>query len=70
MDSLPYVSNDHHAPLISHTPLCSPGQHPVLRLVSLSAELAGVGAGVDQFGGFFLRCMVLHTLHLVLPAAC
>jgi hypothetical protein len=34
MDSLPYVSNDHHAPLISHTPLCSPGPHSVLRLVS------------------------------------
>jgi hypothetical protein len=34
MDSLPYVCNAHHAPLISHTPLYSPGQHPVLRLVS------------------------------------
>jgi hypothetical protein len=49
MDSLPYVYNDHHAPLISHTPLYSPGPHSVLRLVS--AELAGVGAGVDQLGG-------------------
>jgi hypothetical protein len=34
MDSVSYVSNDHHAPLISHTPLYSPGPHPVLRLVS------------------------------------
>jgi hypothetical protein len=25
MDSLPYVSNNHHAPLVSHTPLFSPG---------------------------------------------
>jgi hypothetical protein len=38
-------------PLISHTPLRSlSGPHPVLRLVS-SADLAGVGAGVVQFGG-------------------
>jgi hypothetical protein len=52
MDSLPYVYNDHHALLISHTPLYSTGPHPVLRLVSfVSAELAGGCAGVDQFGG-------------------
>ena len=50
MDSLPYVSNDHHAPLISHTLLYSPGQHHVLRLVSCLRSWR-VGARFDQFGG-------------------
>jgi hypothetical protein len=72
MDSLPYVCNDHHAPLISHTPLCSPGPHPVLRLVSWlrSWRVRVLGSRRSIRWVFFLRCRMLHTLHLVLPAAC
>jgi hypothetical protein len=64
MDSPPYAYNDHHAPLISHTPLRSTGPHPVLRLVSClrSWRLRVLGSRRSIRWVFFLRCRMLHTL--------